>query len=184
MGAFRVPLAVGDPQGSRFATVQALADTGSSFTWVPRSVLQALDVPPLARWEFEIAGGQIIEREVAETWVGIDGEQCVTVVVFGDEGSAPVLGAYTLERLRLAVDPVNRRLLRVRSLALSRPRPSAEGHAGSWHSLHRVPPQAGYRVPQPAASAPPRRGVGAPVRPGRRRRTTSSPARTSKRPSR
>ncbi len=118
MGTFHVDLQVGDPTGARFQPVSALADTGSTFTWIPRDTLQALGLVPTARWEFEIAGGQVIEREVAETRVHYDGEVCTTIVVFGDIGSRPTLGAYTLEALRLAVDPVNRRLVRVRSLAL------------------------------------------------------------------
>ena len=79
-------------------------DTGASFNWVPRELLQRLGVPVQARWEFEIAGGQIIERDVAETIVRYDGETRTTIVVFGDEGSSPLLGAYTLEGLRLAAD--------------------------------------------------------------------------------
>lgn len=42
----------------------------------------------------------------------------ITFVVFADEGSAPLLEAYTLGGLRLAVDPVNRRLVPVRGLAM------------------------------------------------------------------
>ena len=118
MGTFTVNIEIGDAQGIRFETVSALVDTGASYSWVPRSCLERLGVLPQDRWEFEIAGGQIIDREVAETIVHYDGETRTTIVVFGDEGSSPLLGAYTLEGLRLAADPVNRRLIRVRGLAM------------------------------------------------------------------
>jgi len=39
-------------------------------------------------------------------------------VVFGDEGSTSMLGAYTLEGFGLAPDPLNRRLIPVRGLAM------------------------------------------------------------------
>ena len=88
VGTFSVDIEIGDAQGIRFETVNALVDTGASFNWVPRELLQRLGVPVQARWEFEIAGGQIIERDVAETIVRYDGEARTTIVVFGDEGSS------------------------------------------------------------------------------------------------
>ena len=119
VGTFRASIEIGDPRGSRFEMVEALVDTGASYTWVPSDVLLRLDVLPQARWEFEIAGGRVIERDVAETRARYENETRTTIVVFGDEGSLPLLGAYTLEGFRLAPDPVNRRLIRVRSLAMA-----------------------------------------------------------------
>ena len=118
MGTFSVNIEIGDAQGSRFEALEALADTGSSYTWVPRDVLQRLGVPVQARGEFELANGQVIEREIAQTWVRHNGNAHITFVVFGDEGSSPLLGAYTLEGFRLAADPVNRRLVRDGGLAM------------------------------------------------------------------
>jgi predicted aspartyl protease len=82
-------------------------------------MLERLGVETVGPWEFETADGRVIERDVGRTWVRIDGRREVTLVVFGEEGSRPLLGAYTLEGLRLAPDPVNRRLVPVRSLALT-----------------------------------------------------------------
>lgn len=42
----------------------------------------------------------------------------MTIVVFADEGRPSLLGAYTLEGFGLAPDPVNRRLIPVRGLAM------------------------------------------------------------------
>jgi hypothetical protein len=81
-------------------------------------VLQRLGVQPQARWEFEIAGGAVIERDVANTMFRLGGEVRPSVAVFGDVGSQPLLGVHTLEEFRLAPDPVNRRLVRVRPLAM------------------------------------------------------------------
>ena len=85
---------------------------------MPRDVLHRLEVPVQARWEFELANGQIIEREIAQTWVRYNGNSHITIVVFGDEGSSPLLGAYTLEGFLLAPDPVNQKLVPVRGLAM------------------------------------------------------------------
>ena len=50
-----------------------------------------------------------------------DGQALSSLVVFGDDGSIPLLGAYTLEGFGLAPDPVNRMLIRVRGLAVEKP---------------------------------------------------------------
>ncbi|MFQ5814787.1 MAG: retroviral-like aspartic protease family protein [Anaerolineae bacterium] len=111
MGTFRYPIEVGDPQGQRYERVEALVATGASYTVLPASMLRRLGVTPHDRIPFILADGRQIEREVGRTWVQIDGKAEITLVVFGEEGTDLLLGAYTLEGLRLGVDPYNRRLV-------------------------------------------------------------------------
>ncbi|MGQ9571742.1 MAG: aspartyl protease family protein [Dehalococcoidia bacterium] len=118
MGTFRVAIEIGDPQGQRWETVDALVDTGASYTWLPSDLLTRLRVRPQFQREFLTADECVIERDMAETRIRLDGEERTTLVVFGDEASLSFLGAYTLEGLGLAPDPVNRRLIRVRGFAL------------------------------------------------------------------
>ncbi len=118
MGTFRAAFEIGDPQGRRWEVVEAVVDTGASYTWAPREVLTRLSVRPQFRREFATADGRVIEREMAVTMARWNGQVLPTLVVFGDEGSQPLLGAYTLEGFGLAPDPVNRRLIPVRGLAL------------------------------------------------------------------
>ena len=44
MGLFNVPIGVGDPQGERFQIVEALVDTGATFSIVPAPILDGLGV--------------------------------------------------------------------------------------------------------------------------------------------
>jgi clan AA aspartic protease len=118
MGAFRVPIEVGDIQGRRFESVEALVDTGSSYTLVPRSLLQRLGVTPEERWPFTLADGRTVEYDVAQVQVRLDGRRRYTVVVFGDDGAQCLLGVVTLEKFRLGVDPVSRRLIPVPGLLM------------------------------------------------------------------
>ncbi len=53
---------------------------------------------------------------MAETRVRLNGQTRTTLVVFGEEATLPLLGAYTLEGFGLAADPVNRRLVPVPGL--------------------------------------------------------------------
>ena len=118
MGTFTVAIELGDPQGRIWESVEALVDTGSTYTWVPRALLERLDIPVQFQQEFETADGRVIERDMAVTMVRWDSTTRPTLVVFSEERDAILLGSYTLEGFSLAADPVNRRLVPVRGLAM------------------------------------------------------------------
>ena len=110
MGTFRVRLDVGDAGRERFEPVDALVDTGASYTVLPSSLLQDLGIVPHTRARFLLADGREIECDLGRAWIRVDGQEEFTLVVFGEEA---LLGAVTLEELRLAPDPVSKRLLPV-----------------------------------------------------------------------
>jgi aspartyl protease family protein len=116
MGHFRVSVEVGHPSGGRFVPLEALVDTGATYTWIPRDVLADLGVAA-ERWRrFLLAGGREVRYPVA--WIRIkigEGAQ-PTIVVFGEPGSEPILGVVTMEEFLLAPDPVSRRLIPVPGL--------------------------------------------------------------------
>jgi len=116
MGTFSVTVEVGDPQAQRFHAVQALADTGASYTTLPASLLRDLGVTPHGQRPFLLATGGTVVREIGRTWVRIDGRVEMTIVVFADERALPLLGAVTLEEFGLGVDPVGRKLVPVPGL--------------------------------------------------------------------
>ena len=118
MGTFQVALDIGDSSGQSWETVEVLVDTGSSYTWIPRQILELLHVSPQFQREFETAHGRVVLRDMATTMARWNGETMPTLVVFGGDSDAVLLGAYTLEGFALAPDPVNRRLIRVRGLAM------------------------------------------------------------------
>jgi len=115
-GTFRVNVEIGDPRGERFEPLEVLVDTGATYMWIPRSVLDRLGVTPAFRFPFILADGRQIDRDMAETQIRLNGHSRTTLVVFGDEGTLALLGAYTSEGFGLAADPVNRRLIPVPSL--------------------------------------------------------------------
>lgn len=118
MGTFSHPVEVSGMGGQRFETLEALVDTGSTYTVIPASLLRGLGIASQERIEFELADGRIIERDIGEARIRVDGRSATTLVVFGDEGVTPLLGAYTLEGVRLAVDPVGMRLVPTRALLM------------------------------------------------------------------
>ena len=73
MGTFSVPIEVGDVLGARFVGVDAVVDTGSTYTCLPRNILSALAVPVMERHPFELADDRVVEYDIGEARVRLDG---------------------------------------------------------------------------------------------------------------
>ncbi len=111
MGTFRHNIEVGDPEGEQYVRLDALVDTGASYTVLPASILRRLGVKVHDRLPFVLADGRKTEKEIGQTWIRVDQKAVITIVVFGSEDTETLLGAYALEGLRLGVDPLNKRLV-------------------------------------------------------------------------
>ena len=111
MGTFTVAVEIGDPQGRAFERTDAWVDTGGFYSSLPRPLLESLGVGRHRRETFMLADGRITENDAGLTWIRIGDRSVVTLILFGEPGSPPVLGGYALEGLALAVDPVNHRLV-------------------------------------------------------------------------
>ncbi|MGC9346413.1 MAG: aspartyl protease family protein [Candidatus Bathyarchaeales archaeon] len=86
------------------AEMELLADTGSIYTIIRRKRLEELGIKPRGKRRFKTADGRIIEREVGAAEIEILGQSVYSVVVFGEESDAEVLGVTSLEELGLQVD--------------------------------------------------------------------------------
>lgn len=118
MGTFRYPVEIGNPSGTRFELVNPIVDTGATYSLMPTYLLNRLEIEPSETIEFTLADGRRIERDIGETQIRAAGRQAATIIVFGDEDTLPLLGAYALEGMRLAADPHNRRLLQIEAYLL------------------------------------------------------------------
>src|SRR5712691_4580566 len=107
MGSFGVLLEVGSSNAQRFEQMEALVDTGATYTWLPHDVLDRLGVRADAEWPFVLANGREVTFPIGSVRVRINGRDRTTVVVFGDPGTEPLLGVVSLEEFGLAADPVN-----------------------------------------------------------------------------
>ena len=88
MATFKSTLEIGDPEGRRWETVEALVDTGATFTMAPRFLLERLGIVPQETVPFQLAEGWLVRYDMAQTQVRIDGRTRTTLVVFGESGSA------------------------------------------------------------------------------------------------
>jgi clan AA aspartic protease len=116
MGTFRVTVEIGDLEGRRYERVEALVDTGATYTLLPREILDRLGVRPQRERRFILADQREAVYPTAWVMARIDGDAQPTIAVFGESGCEPLLGAVTLEEFGVAADPVGRRLVPVPGL--------------------------------------------------------------------
>ena len=120
MGTFSVALQVGDLAGGQFVQVEALVDTGSSDTVLPRELLERLGITAMDRFAYSLADETVVEYDVGEARLRLDGRERTTQVVFGPEGVTALLGAITLQLFHLGVDQLLEQLVPVTGLLKSK----------------------------------------------------------------
>ena len=120
MGTFSHPIEVFSADGSRSITVDALVDTGSTYTCLPGAVLRELGIMPVRKVQAQLADGSVVDDELGEAKVRLQGVESTTIVIFAEEGAPALLGSYTLEGSLLAVDPVELRLVPAIALKMGR----------------------------------------------------------------
>ena len=113
MGTVTVTIQVADLQGHQFEELDIIVDTGSTYTAVPRAILERLGVPIQRSMPSQTAtaDGRIVPVDIAQTIVRLEGFEFYTPVIFAAENEPSLLGVVTLEEAVLAVDPVNDRLI-------------------------------------------------------------------------
>ncbi|MCP8315501.1 MAG: retroviral-like aspartic protease family protein [archaeon] len=116
MGHTYAEVRVHSPRLLRHEDVKLLVDTGSTYTWISKSILEQLEIKPRGTRRFKTIDGRLLERNVSETMVECMNELATTIVVFAEEGDTQVLGVYALEGLGLEVDPVTKELRKAESM--------------------------------------------------------------------
>ena len=111
MGLFNVPMTIRNAGANRAETLDALVDTGATHSMVPTNILTRLGVTPVWRSHIRMANESVIDLQRGEAEIETLGRKATVPVLFGPEGSRPILGATTLEILELAVDPIVGRLV-------------------------------------------------------------------------
>jgi predicted aspartyl protease len=111
MGLTVLRIKVGNPAKPRITEeLDFLVDSGAVYSVVPTRVLRKLGIKPLATQEFRLADGSTISRKKGIALFKYQNAVGGADVIFGEEGDSLLLGAFTLEALGLALDPLKREL--------------------------------------------------------------------------
>jgi clan AA aspartic protease len=111
MGLTFLTVRVGNPaNGHRVEEVNCLVDSGAIYSLIPGRVLRRLGIKPHSTREFVLANGEVIRRRLATATFEYQGKRGDSMVVVGETGDDPLLGATTLEGFGLVLDPFRREL--------------------------------------------------------------------------
>lgn len=114
MGTFRTELRIANlVDRTREVTVgEALVVSGSEYTWVPGSLLDAIGVSREKKdVSFTMANGQMVTRTIGYAIVRSGKFETVDEVVFGEPGDLSLLGARSLEGFNAKVDSHRKQLV-------------------------------------------------------------------------
>jgi predicted aspartyl protease len=113
MGTFRTTIMIESTEhrGDMRTVENALVDTGSEYTWVPREVLDDLGIRPEQTQRFIVADGRQLERPLGIAIVHAAGAKAPDFVVFAQPGDMILLGARSLEGLNVRVDAQRKQLV-------------------------------------------------------------------------
>jgi clan AA aspartic protease len=111
MGLTGIEIEVGNPANPEVTQgLEFLIDSGAIYSVVPAQVLERLGIKPLSEQEFRLADGTKIVRKKGIALFKYKDKIGGADVIFGEEGDSVLLGAFTLEALGLALDPLKREL--------------------------------------------------------------------------
>lgn len=118
MSVYYAPFTLSGPDPDRALTLTGVIDTGASLTVVPAPVLDQIGISRAEYAVFSLADGSVQDLAIGYATMELQGYTAQVRVVFGSDQRKTLIGITTLVALRLAVDPVNRRLLPVDRIVL------------------------------------------------------------------
>ena len=86
-----VTIGVGDQQGGQFEDLGVTVDTGSTFTAVPRALLQRLGVPVRRSARSRLADGSSVPVDIGWTVVRLEDQIFATQVTFAEQNEPSLL---------------------------------------------------------------------------------------------
>ena len=91
--------------------LEFLVDSGAIDSVVPAAVLDRLGIRPIGEQQFRLADGTRMVRRKGIAYFRYGDRVGGSDVIFGEAGDATLLGAFTLEALGLALNPLSRELV-------------------------------------------------------------------------
>ena len=111
MGTFAARTGVSSGGGGEAVWVEAMVDTGATYTVLPAALLRGrVGARPTREMTFTFADGREATLPVGEARIQVNGVEAPSPVVFGEEEQY-LLGATTLQSLGLIADTTNHVLI-------------------------------------------------------------------------
>lgn len=120
MGLTHVAVRLFNSPSSDTYEADFLVDTGAMDTMAPASDLKRIGIQPLGKDFYELANGEVVEYEYGNAELRFMNQSVPIRIVFGPDGSEPILGVVALETAGFIVDPKNQMLRKLRARPLKR----------------------------------------------------------------
>jgi Predicted aspartyl protease len=120
MGLTHVAVRLLNSESQNTYNANFLVDTGAWDTMAPASALRRIGIQPVGKDVYENANGEVVEYEYGIAELRFMGEVVGTRILFGPDGSEPLLGVVALESAGFIVDPKNQTLRKLRARPLKR----------------------------------------------------------------
>ena len=119
MGTTRVTVTLRVP-GTTGSCYEAdfVVDTGATDCVVPASRLYDAGVQPIGKMAYQLADGSVHEYPIGIVQIEFMGEITAGRVIFGPEGTEPILGVIALQSVGIIVDPRTESLKRLPAIPL------------------------------------------------------------------
>jgi predicted aspartyl protease len=118
MGLTHVEVKLFNSTSTNTYSADFLVDTGALDTMAPGSHLKRIGIQPVGKDLYELANGELVEYEYGSAELRFMDEIIPTRIVFGPEGSAPILGVIALEAAGFIVDRKHQTLRKLRARPL------------------------------------------------------------------
>ena len=111
MAILKVSLTATNPKDRTRKTqpFEALVDTGSHMTWLPKQALLDAGIVPEGKKRFQNANSQLSTREIGYAILSADKYSTIDEVVFAEKNDRILLGVRTIEGFGVKVDNINGR---------------------------------------------------------------------------
>lgn len=127
-----------------------LVDTGAVDSLMPAERLHEVGIEPESTDFYELADGRLLELPVGWARLRFMGTVAIAKMVFGPEGTEPILGVIALETAGVSLDPLTNTLKRLAKRSLKRS--ALRSNTGQWITGLIGPPRRGTRAVDRRAS--------------------------------
>ena len=123
MSLFRVGVVARNTKDESLVSpaVDALVDSGSELTWLPRDLLRDIRITPVRKRSFSAATKPLVTRDTGYAILAAEGFESIDEIVFAEPGDMTLLGVRTLEGFGVMVDSVAHRLVATTTIVAAAP---------------------------------------------------------------
>jgi len=101
---------------SGWKEIDALVDTGATFTKIQASVAEEIGIEPKYDTTIELADKRLVQRKLGLAEIEFDGIRRPVLVAISPDTEEALLGYTALENLELKVNPVTRKLEKAKAI--------------------------------------------------------------------